>query len=200
MALVSAERLNRYMNNPTWSDDQRDEAEEICEQVEARLSGRLGGVPLTPVPFSERVAVLRTGLVATKYPVFSVSEIDGVVIAEDDPLPEGWIIQDNRLRAVTSSVPSTLTVSSFLTPSLGVTNRVDGIAAVSVNYLAGWGPKKALVDAILDKSKAVMTNRHEDTVIVRELDATAPPPEDEDWTEDEINNTLGIYRNLVAFR
>src|SRR5512145_590904 len=199
MALVTAERLNNHMNNPTWSDDQRDEAEQICEQVEARLSGRLGGVPLTPVPFSERVAVLRTGLVATKYPVFSVSEINGVAIAEGDPLPEGWIIQDNRLRAVTASAPGSLTVSSLLTPSFDISGRVEGVAAVSVAYLAGWGPKKALVDAILDKAKAVMTNQHEDTVVVRELDATAPPPEDEDWTEDEINDTLGIYRNLVVF-
>jgi hypothetical protein len=199
MALVTAARLNRYMNSPAWSSDQEDEAAEICKQVEDRLSARLN-TPLTPIPFSERVAILATGLVATKYPVFSVSAIDGVAIGEDDPLPTGWTIQDNRLRATATSAPSAFTLGSLLVPSLGMTNRVDGVGAVSVDYLAGWGPKKALIDAILNKGKAVMTNRHDDTVIARELDATAPPPEDEDWTDDEINKTLGIYRNLVIFR
>jgi len=198
MALVTAARLNDYMNNPTWTEAQTLEATKICAQVESRLSGRLNA-PLTPIPCTETVAVLHTGLVATTYPVFSVSSLNGTAIAEGDPLPTGWFIQNHRLRASSSAVPSSLTLGSLM-PSIGVFNRVDGIGSASVEYLAGWGPVDALVDEILLKAKAVMTNRHDDTIVIRDLEADAPAPEREDWTEDEINNTLGIYRNLVIFR
>jgi hypothetical protein len=198
MALVTATRLNNYMNNPTWSDDQTTEAGKICEQIEGRLSGLLN-TPLTPEPFSETAGVLQSGLVATKYPVFSVSSINGTAIADGDPLPTGWIIQDNRLRATTTSVELAGFTLGSLISSLGTHLRVDGIGSVNVEYLAGWGPKPSLVDAILVKAKAVMTNRHDDTVTIRELDATPPPPEEEYWSEAELA-PLGIYRNLAIFR
>lgn len=198
MALVTAQRLNSYMNSPVWTDEQTEEAERICAQVEARLSSRLN-TPLTPVPFSETAGILQSGLVATKYPVFSVSSINGTAVPDGDPLPTGWIVQDNRLRATVSSTPSAFTLGG-LVPSLGTHLRVDGIGSVTVEYLAGWGPKPTLVDGILVKAKAVMTNRHDDTMVIRDLDATPPPDEKEDWADDEINNTFGVYRNLVIFR
>lgn len=198
MPLVTAARLNAYMNNPTWSEDQREEAGRICEQREARLSALLN-TPLTPVPRVETVAVLQSGLVATTYPVAAVTKLNGTVIPDGDPLPAGWFIQDNRLRATDASIPPSLTLGSLM-PSIGVFNRVDGIGSATVEYLAGWGAQAALVDSILEKAKAVMTNRHDDTIIIRNLDAEAPAPEEEDWTTEEIAQDLGVYRNLVVFR
>lgn len=198
MPLVSVARLSAYMNNPSWSEEQREEAEKICAEREARL-GSLLNTPLTPIPWVETVAVLSTGLVATTYPVFAVTTLNGAAVPDGGPLPDGWVIQNNRLRATSATVPSSLTLGSLM-PSVGVFGRVDGIGSVSVEYQAGWGPLPALVDSILEKAKAVMTNRHDDTITIRDLDAEAPAPEKEDWTDDEITKNLGIYRNLVVFR
>jgi hypothetical protein len=198
MPLVTADRLNAYMGRPSWTDDQFTEAGEICVQKESRLSSRLNA-PLTPVPYSETATVLGTGLVATTYPVVSVSAINDTEVPDGAALPNGWMIQEHRLRTTGAVTPSSLTLGSLM-PRVGVFTRVEGVGAVRVDYQAGWGPVPALVDEILAKAMAAMINRHDDTIVVRDLDGEAPSPQIEDWTEDEINNTLGIYRNLAVFR
>jgi hypothetical protein len=199
MGIVGAQRLNDYLSNPAWSSGQWAEAERVCQQKEARLSSLLGGVPLDPVSYAETVAVLDSGLVATRYPLTRVDSLNDVAVDDTHPLPDGWVIQNNRLRAVTADV-GLVSAVGLLTPSFGLDRRVQGSGAVKVSYQAGWGPAPALVDTILTKASAVFLNRHDDTVVVRDLDATAPPKLKEDWTTEEINRDLGVYRLITAWR
>jgi hypothetical protein len=136
--------------------------------------------------------------VATRQVVHKVVSIDGAALAEEDPLPDGWLLQpkQKRLYRVTSS-PPTLTLSSIgLATALA---HVRSIGSVNLIYEGGWGAEPSIVLAILKKAAAIMRNWHDDTVSTRGTDASRPAPAEENWTEEEIK-ALGRYRNLSAYR
>lgn len=200
MGIVTAERVNRHLSSPAWTSAQFAEAEDLCEEIEATLADQLN-TPITPKPYSETAAILDSGLVATAYPVASVSVLNGQTIAEGDPLPAGWVLVDHRIRQQPPN-PLTLTVSTLALFPSGVAARAQGFGAVGVSYQAGYGNEPTLRITILEKVAAIMLNRHDDTVIARGLDASAPaavPGSAGNWTEQELA-PLGRFRNIVGWR
>lgn len=197
MAIVDAQRVNRYLSDPFWTENQWTEAETLCVEKEDELAGRLVS-PITPIPFSEVAAVLDSGLVATTYPVVTVTAFLGDPVDEDNPLPEGWALINHRVRN-TANAPAlgTLTSSTFWTLSNGAASRIQGGGRVNIDYQAGWGAAPALANAVLRKVAAIMKNRHDDTLITDDAGSASgkqTPTVREEWTDNELA-TLGVYRN-----
>lgn len=198
MAIVTADRFNRFLGSPHWRDDQQDEAAALLEEIEDSLADRLD-TRISPTEYAERAPVLRSGLVATRYPVTQVTELDGTDVSTG--LPDGWEIRDHYLRQLTPGYGYTAPLSTLgwgweSDPA----GRTESIGSVELRYQAGLGDMPALRKAILRKASAYWANRQDETVTVRDLDATQPPnPVPEEWTADEIEN-LSRYRNLHIWR
>lgn len=197
--IVDEYRLNRFMSRPRWTDEQYAEAAEVLEGLEAQLAGKLN-TPITPIPYLETVAILRSGQVDSTYPVAVVTGINGTAVT-NGVLPGGWRMQDGRLYA--TEAPSFLGQPFSLSAwggGFGLPGRVDGLGSVRLEYMAGWGNVPALRLAILKKARTMMTNQHDDTVTARDLDASQPPSlPPEEWTPAELAD-LEIFRNLTAWR
>lgn len=204
MGIVNAERLNNFMSSPQWSRAQKKAAEDVLAGLERSLESRLSGAYITPRQCVEDAPILESGLVATRQVVQSVSSINGTAIAEGDPPPTGWVLDEGkhrlRWRPSTGSpfppLPST-GVLAFAAP-LSVTH-VRSIGWVQLVYRGGWDNDSGLALAILQKARNIMINAHDDTVRTRGTDASAPESLNEDWTDEEIES-LGTYRNLSAWR
>jgi hypothetical protein len=173
----------------------------LCEEVESTLADRLM-TKITTIPYVERVAILQTGLVATRYPVYSVTSINGAPVTGNLPAP--WVIQEGYLRWTDTGAfpPVADPLFSLATgwSALGVAPRVNGVGEVGLAYQAGWGDNDSLRLAILRKAGVIWLNRHDDSIIVRNLDSQSPPPlPTEEWTDAELA-PLGIYRNLAAWK
>lgn len=202
MAIVNAERLNRFMNSPNWSDAQYEEAEDVLAGLEGTLADALG-TKITLEPCTERVTILGSGQVDTTWPVHSVTALNGVVIPDGGALPAGWSIDNHRLRyqdPATGLPAPNFSLLTGWTYASGTVGRVEGVGAVTVSYMAGLGDVPSLRLLILRKGKTIMENRHEETMIARGLDAQAPPPvTPETFSTDELK-PLERYRNLTGWR
>ena len=203
MTIVDSQRLNRFLSSPQWRSEQYEEADELLEEMEQELGNRLGTY-ITPVAYSETATVLQTGLLATRHPISSVTSLNGVAITTMAPLPASWTLlppPECRLRWTDPGTfppiaPPQFSLLSGWSP-VGTMPRVAGIGAASITYMAGWGNQPALRKALLVKAGIVFLNRHDDTVITRNLDAQSPPPlPTETWTDAELAS-LAIYRNNV---
>lgn len=197
MSIVDSERLNRFMSEPRWSPDQYEEAQDLVVMLENELEIQLN-TKITPVSFTETCTVLDSGLVDTRYHVYAVNKINGVEIPGNDPLPPGWLIQDHWLRYEP--------VSGYAVPfgMYGLTahtyGRVQGGAAVTLSYMAGLGDAPAIRRKILSKGADIMNYRHDDTVTVRGLDASEPPPvPSQEWTDREIAS-LSKFKIIDTWR
>jgi hypothetical protein len=200
MAVVDAQRVNRYLSEPFWTESQWAEAEALCVEKEDELAARLI-TPITPITFEEVATVLDSGLVATTYPVVAVTTFLGEPVDEDHPLPEGWALINSRvrLRPANAVLPvlGALGMTSFWQVSFGAASRIQGGGQVNIAYQAGWGAVPALVNAILRKVAAIMKNRHDDTLITDDAGSATgkqTPTVVEEWTDTELM-TLGIFRN-----
>jgi hypothetical protein len=206
MAIVDSTRLNRFLSSPKWRDDQFEEADDLLDELEQQLGDQLATY-VTPVPYAETCTVLQSGLLATRHPVHSVTTLNGVPVDNTHPLPASWTllpVPESRLRWIDlgNFPPLTLPQFNLMTgwSPVGTVPRVDGIGAVAINYLAGWGNLPALRKALLTKAGIVFLNRHDDSVIARNLDSQEPPPlPTENWTTAELA-PLGVYRNLTAWK
>jgi hypothetical protein len=207
MAIVDASRLRRFMSNPSWTPEQTQVAEDLCIELETGLEDALGGTRITPVPCAETARIVAVnGQVHTRFPVFSVTSLDGVAVAEDDPLPTGYVLDQHALyyRSAVSTA-NLLDAAGWVAISglaswgdawggQNATNAYSG--SVAIEYMAGWGAHPSLVNAILRKAAAFMDNRHSDVVVATGLDNQAPPkPTPEDWTDVELAR-LGRFRRL----
>jgi hypothetical protein len=209
-SIITAGRLNRFMSNPKWTDEQWLAAVDVIEGVESQLAEKLATY-IKPVPYVETVTVLGSGQVNTSHPVATVTKLDGTVVAEGDPLPDGWTIREHRLFATRPpggpllGQPFTLTTWDLgggysYGGGFGEVPRVDGVGSCSVEYLAGWGNVPALRLAILKKARIVFRNQHDDSIVVHDLNADAPPErEKEEWTAEELED-LERFRNIAAWR
>jgi hypothetical protein len=200
MAIVDAQRVNRYLSEPFWTESQWAEAETLCVEKEDELAARLV-TPITPVPYEETATVLDSGLVATTYPVVTVTSFLGEPVDDTHPLPQGWGLINGRvrLRPADAVIPvlGTLGMTSFWQVSLGAASRIQGNSAVNIGYQAGWGAVPALVNAILRKVAAIMKNRHDDTLLTDDAGSATgkqTPTVVEEWTDAELM-TLSIFRN-----
>lgn len=194
MPVLTALRVNKYLSEPFWTESQWAEAETLCLEKEDELAARLVS-PISPTPYEETVTVLDSGLVATTYPVASVSSFLGAPVDETHPLPAGWVLVNHRVRATPAS---TLTINPLgMSIMGGVASRIQGDGQVSIGYEAGWGGVPALVNAILRKVAAIMKNRHDDTLVTDDAGSATgkqKPTVVEEWTDNEIA-TLGVFRN-----
>lgn len=218
MTVVTPAHLNHYMNSPEWTEEQKMAVGFILRGLESELSGHLSGANITPRQMHEVAPVLSSGLVATRQPVFTVLQVDGVAVDDDNPLQLPWVHTEHRLRHTRS--PSTsyglLTLPSAST-AWGEANipRVDAVGQVTVTYMGGWGinptvegvDNPALIDtsalflAILKKAKAVTNNRFDDRIGTSSgaENENVVRPERENWNKDELA-ALGIFRNIGAHR
>lgn len=200
MAIVDAERLNRFMSEPRWSPAQYEEAEDLVVMLESELESRLN-TRISPVSFTETCTVLDSGLVDTRYHVHVVTTLNGTAIPDGDPLPAGWVIRDHWLRYETAGYVSPYPVGSYGLGALAHTyGRVQGGLAVTLTYMAGLGDEPAIRRKILSKGADVMNYRHDDTVTVRGLDASEPPPvPSQEWTDAEIAS-LSHFKIIDTWR
>lgn len=207
-SIITAGRLNRFMSNPKWTEEQWLAAVDVIEGVEGQLADKLATF-IKPVPYSETVTVLAAGIVNTTHPVAAVTKIDGTAVADGDPLPDGWVIREHRLYATRPpggpllGQPFTLTtwdLGGGYTGGFGEVPRVEGVGSCTVEYLAGWGNIPALRLAILKKARIVFRNQHDDAIVVHDLNADTPPErEKEEWTAEELKD-LERFRNITAWR
>lgn len=199
MGVVNATRLNHFMSSPEWTPEQSSAAQDVLDGLESQLESRLSGAYITPRTLVEVAPVLESGQVATKQVVHSISSIGGVVIEEDDPLPTGWMLNTGEHRLYWTSTAPLFPPVSSLYPWAPSVSHVRAQGSVALIYEGGWGADPGLVLAILKKAAKVMINYHDDSIIIRDTDASKPAPVQEDWTDDEIKS-LGTYRNLSAYR
>lgn len=206
-SIITAGRLNRFMSNPKWTEEQWLAAVDVIEGVEGQLADSLATY-IKPVPYSETVTILGSGQVNTTHPVAAVSKIDGATASEGPAPLDGWQIREHRLYATrppgtpTAGQPFTLTTWDLggYGGGYGEVPRVEGRGSCAVEYLAGWGNVPALRLAILKKARIVFRNQHDDSIVVHDLNADAPPErEKEEWTAEELKS-LERFRNLAAWR
>lgn len=211
MGIVNENRLNRFLSEPQWSDSQWLEAAALCASVEANLEGALSTF-ISPRPYVERVSILGTGLVATRHPVVSVSSIDDVAVPDPGDatvLPSTWTLQERRLRWIDIDNYPPLPNPSFSLlggwSPIGTVQRMEGvIGSVKVSYQAGLigepTTRARLELAVLRKAGTIFLNRHDDTVVVRDLQSQQPPPiPSEDWSDAELMPYQDL-RNIAAFK
>lgn len=194
MPLITPERLNSYLSSPNWSDGQWLEVADVCAEVEGELEDALNA-PISPrAARTASGALTDSGQLMLPAPVHSVSTLDGVVIPDGDPLPTGWRLEDGYLYLD----PAT---AGFLGsgPGYGGVHHGFTVRTVPVTFVPGWGNRAALRSAILRKIRVRWLNQHDDTIIARNLEADAPAPLPEEWTEDELTR-LNIYRWYTIWR
>lgn len=197
MPIVTRQRLNAFMDSPEWTPEQESAIDDVLAGLESTLEAALFNAWITPRDAAEVAPILRSGLVATRQPVFRVTSLDGVVVDDTHPLPAAWKVSDHRLRAVQAVwFPSVLTPAADWGRS-----RMTGstIGEVSVAYEGGWGADPALVLAILTKARNWARNWLENGLTVRDTDGQASAPLVEQWTPDELES-LSRFRNLTAVR
>jgi hypothetical protein len=214
VAIVEVTRLHRFMSSPQWSPEQREEAAELLGDLENTLEDALGGTHITPVPFAETARiVVATGALDTAYPVFAVTRVDGVAVADGDSLPPGYLLHDGTLRVLAATSTSTASTWPAGTSWVAVSELSRWASAwpssyasgslyggeVALEYLAGWGPRPTLAKAILTKAAAIMKNRHEDAIVTTGIGGqpVQSSPLSEDWSPEELAN-LGRFRRLRA--
>lgn len=195
--IVTPQALNDHLSNPQWSDGQWRDAEETLAEVESGLEAALFATYITPRTYREVVPILRSGMLDTAYPVFEVSSVGDL---PEGTLPDGWVVQDHRIYAALSAWGSCAGVAFVSQVPANRVGMTDAIGQSVVTYQAGWGAVPALVGAIKRKAGRIMANRHDDSVVMRNLDATRPVPlTPEDWTPEELA-PLGAFRRLSAQR
>jgi hypothetical protein len=193
--IVKQEELNRYLSNPVWDAEMQEAAQTLLDDLTDSLARALWGSRIVPSPFAERAPIIaRTGQVITRYPVFSVTELEGDPITA---LPSGWQLDRHRLYQVNTGSNAGF---NFLQTGWGgfgntpVQGEYSGW--VTLGYQAGWGPEPALKLAILRKGKALFLNNNDDTLIARGTSADPPQPlPNEDWTAAELD-PLGTFRRI----
>jgi hypothetical protein len=195
MAVVTVEQVRDHLSNPSWSDSQRRACQQLIDSRQALLQDWFR-VPIEPGPQrTETVPVLdQTGLVSTTYPIYELIAVGGEAAVEGMP-PAPYEIRDGAW----------LYDPTYDTGLIGYSSRpyslIGGAALtrVTVTYLPGWGAKADIVGAIIDKVGNIMLNRHDDTVVARNLDAEKPPQLGEAWTDDELK-MLRARRRLIGAR
>lgn len=211
MAVVTRSMLNDHMSSPKWTPEQEGAADVILAGVEDDLCSGLSGAVITPVPVTETALIDERGYVCTSLPVYRVLALAGAILvpdldadpATDLPLPNGYAL--SHLGGLRNTVVAVnlrqLGRTPWLASSFAMTGSlIEAEASVALSYLGGWGPRPALVEAILRKSAVRMGNRHSDAMGTSGLVAesgqrsTRMPPSEE-FTVAELAS-LGTFRNL----
>lgn len=198
MSIVTVTELHQWMSEPEWSPAQKKDAAIRLMTLEGQLEDALYDAPISPRhERTETVPVGDSGTLFTKYPVFSVSEVDGSPLVLDAEHPESgsWHLEKGHvfvdLDTYSTTLPHRMT---------GVVAHTRSHSSVRLRYRPGWGRQPALVGAILKKAADAMINAHDDTMIARGTDSTKPPPPPpSQWTQEDLL-PLGVYRNLTAWR
>lgn len=182
--VVTVDQVRAYLSSPPWSAAQEGACALLILQRQRELQNYLN-CPIDPQSRTEIVPILESGLLVTTWPVFQLLSIDtttlspGAFYGQALPSPytwrdEGWV-----------SAPAPAVGGAMLSRPFSLTAGDTATIRVPITYLGGWGPQPDITGAIIQKVAAVMLNRHDDTVTARALDAKAPPPLKEEWTDGE---------------
>lgn len=183
MAIISVEQVRAHLSGPAWSDSQRATCQQLIDGRQARLQGWLR-VPIDPVELTEYARVNQhTGMVMLTYPIATLLAINDTTITSGSPAPDPYLLRETVLYDTTYTAAGQPIYSSR---PFALTEGADCAPPVKVHYLGGWGPVPDLVSTLLDKVGNAMLNRHDDTVIARNLDTDKPPMLAEDWTDQEL--------------
>lgn len=199
-AIVSAEQLRIRAGGRDWNPEQFEDATRILVEAEGDISAALGGPPISPLAARvEAATILCDGLVCPRWPVHTVTSINGTAVDDAHPLDEGWLLEDGYLSRVGIAEP----IGIITTPGPGGW-RIGadyGYAAgtIQLGYRPGWGDVPAIRSMLTKIALARVLNTHDDTMIARDLQAEAPPPMREPTTED-IRAKLGRWRWLQVTR
>lgn len=196
-AIVSAEQLRVRAGGRDWTPEQLEDATRILVEAEGDISALLGGPPISPLPARvETATILADGLVCPRWPVHTVTSIDGTVVDDDNPLPDGWLLEDGYLSRVGITEPLGI---------LNVTNVQVGqdfayaAGTIELGYRPGWGDVPAIRSMLTRIALARVINVHDDTMLARDLEAETPPPMKEP-TPEEIRTKLSRWRWLQVTR
>lgn len=185
MPVVTAEQVRDHLSNPTWSDAQYRACTALIASRQARLQAWLR-IPIDPIEVTETVRVLpNSGLVATTYPIHTLLGIDTTIVVGGVPASP-YELRDEMAWLYDTSYSSGGQYAYTSRPFSPVYGACPP-PRVAVHYMAGWGSKDDLVGAIRDKVGNIMLNRHDDTIVARNLDAEKPPQLVEEWTDAELN-------------
>lgn len=199
MSIVTVEQLIKKLSSIVWNDEQEQIAQIVLDGVEEALEDRLYGAPISPrFSRAELAPILDSGQVATRYPVYSVSALDGTDITLDieHPQADWWTLEKGVLWRSSAEAPLTQTYPY----GGGRVPHTRNTGAVLVTYRPGWGNRPALALAILNKAADIMGETQDDSLKVRNTDGTKLPPlPPMEWSDKEIAS-LDTYRNLTAFR
>jgi hypothetical protein len=181
MAIITVEQVRNHLSGPAWNDQQRADCQRFIDGRQARLQSWLR-IPIDPIEVTERVRVSpTTGLVMTTYPIHTLIAINDVLVVNGVP-PDPYEIQGETWLYDTS-YPSQ---PAYIVRPFTLTDGTAYAPPVKVHYMGGWGDQPDLVATLLDKVGNCMLNRHDDTVIARNLDAEKPVNLNEDWTDQEL--------------
>ena len=198
-SIVSAEQLRVRCGGRDWTPEQTQDADRLLAEIEGELVDLLGA-PISPrLVRIEQAPVLTDGVVCPRWPVHTVTSIDGATVDDEHPLDPVWLLEDGYLR---HTDPDTLTAITTVTgdPSgWPVAGHAYTIGTVALGYQPGWGDVPAIRSMILRIALARFLNAHDDTMVARDLQAEAPPPMKEPAPE-EIRRRLGTYRWLQVWR
>ena len=96
VSIVTAEQLRVRAGGRNWTDEQVDDATAILVEVESEVSDMLGA-PISPLAArTETAPILSDGLVCPRWPVHTVTSLNGTTVDDDHPLDAVWLLSDSR--------------------------------------------------------------------------------------------------------
>lgn len=180
-SVVTVDQVRDYLSSPPWSAKQEATCALEIATKQSQLE-RFLQVPIDPVDRTDNARILPSGLVCTDLPVYTLIAVDSVpTVAGVPPIPytlkDGWLYGQELDTGYSTGA---LNSRPFSLVAGGYNPRV------LVHYLGGWGGQPDITGAIIRKVAAVMLNRHDDTVVARNLDAEKPKEVSEAWTDQEL--------------
>lgn len=195
-AIVTAEQLRVRAGGRNWTPEQTEDATRILVEAEGEIADLLGA-PISPLAARvEAAPILGDGLVCPRWPVHTVTSINGTVVDGENPLDPVWLLEEGYL---THTEPESFTLGDALLSTLASGDYAYAVGTVQLGYRPGWGDIPAIRSMLTKVALARVLNVHDDTMVARDLQAEAPPPMREP-SPDEIRQRLGRWRWLQVTR
>lgn len=196
-SIVTAEQLRIRAGGRDWTPEQTEDATRILVEAEGEIADLLGA-PISPLAARvETAPILGDGLVCPRWPVHTVTSINGAVVDEEHPLDPVWLLEEGYLASIGIAEPIGI-INTTGDWRIGA-DYAYAAGTVQLGYRPGWGDIPAIRSMLTKVALARVLNVHDDTMVARDLQAEAPPPVREP-TPDEIRQRLGRWRWLQVTR